>query len=139
MHPVSTHPARDHGSVDGSAKQVGNVDRLAAAAQRIEGVHQEFARRARTETIDHGIDAVAGGERARSFGDRAAFVLRQHFDPLRRKLLHPIESAAVAGGTEDTSSAAVKCAEGRAEAESTGEAVDEYRLARPAFALRSAA
>ena len=99
-HPVDVH--------DRLFADAADIDRFAAAAQRIDRVHQQRAGGAGAETIDHRIDAVPAGKGARPIGDRFAFVLRQNLDPLRRQRLDASKAFAVAGGAENAGDAAAE-------------------------------
>ena len=82
-----------------------DIDGFAAAAQRVDGVHQERAGGSGAETVDDGVDAIPTGQGARPVGGGFAFILWQDFDPLRRQSLDPIKTLAVARRAENAGDA----------------------------------
>src|ERR1700677_4073735 len=129
---VVHHPVDIHHSLFADAA---NIDRLAAAAERIDCVHQQRARRAGAKTVDGRVNAVTTGERTSPLGDGTAFILRQNFDPVRGERFDAGETFAIAGGAENAGDATAERRQCRAQSEGPREAVDKNGLARSRLRL----
>src|SRR5580658_1157191 len=129
---VVHHPMDIHHSLFADAA---NVDRFAAATERIDCVHQQRARRAGAKTIDGRVNAVTASKRASPLGDGTAFILRQHFDPVRGERFDTSETFAIAGGAENAGDATAERGQCCTQSEGPGEAIDENGLARSRLRL----